>query len=60
MTMPKTTVHEDNRSPLLERQIGTAREVRAVQPESEPHTMSSSPDEQLGLGILVADRSHHC
>jgi hypothetical protein len=60
MTMPKTTVHKDNRSPLFERQIGTAGKIFAVQPETKSHAMSGSPDEHLGRGILVAYRSHHC
>ncbi len=58
VTMPKTTVHEDNRSSCGKNDVRPARQVSSVDSESVAGAMCGASDRHLGSGARLADAAH--
>ena len=56
--MPVAAMHEDNLAAWRKDQVWAAGEVPALQPESVPHGVSQSANNQLRLGVASADAGH--
>ncbi len=56
--MPKAAMHEDTGPVLREYEIGTPRQVFAMQAKSETGGVSGPPHQQLGIGVLPPNGAH--
>jgi hypothetical protein len=59
MAMPETAVDMYDCAPSFQDQIGLARQIASVEPESEPQTVQGSPDYQFGTRIPIPYAGHH-
>ena len=59
MAMPKTAMHENDRSMLSKHQIRSTMHILRMQPEPETTSMQCPPQRHLGLCVSASDPSHH-
>lgn len=59
MPMPKTTMHQNDRSVSRQDDIGPADEVAGVQTEPIPHAMQDRTDSKLRRCVAPPDPRHH-
>jgi len=57
--MPKTAVDLDGGATARENNVGTPRQILAVQPETVAHPMKQPTDEQFGRSVLGLVGLHH-
>lgn len=58
MAVPEASVDEHNLPPAGEHKVRLARQLRVMQPVSEPQGMEPFPEEQLRFGVLGLDLRH--
>ena len=58
VTVPKAAMHEDNLASGSEDEIGTARQVLAVEAIAVAETMEQPPDDHLRAGVPLSDGGH--
>lgn len=56
--MPEAAVHEYHDFATGHNQIGSPRQIPSVEPVSQTECMSSSPDNQFRLRVLLTDAAH--
>jgi hypothetical protein len=59
MTVPETTVHEQDGLSLRKNKVGPAGKPSCMQSKPQPKTMSGFSDEDFGCRILSMNGSHH-
>ncbi len=59
MTVPKTSVYEDDCFQSRKNDIGLAGKIAAVDPETEPFPMQKAPNYLLRLGVAPTNSGHH-
>jgi len=58
MTMPETTVDENDLLSSYEHQIGRSGQIAAMQPIPEAHPVHQSSHDHLGFRVLSPDTGH--
>jgi hypothetical protein len=58
MSMPETPMHEDDRTPRTEDDIGAAWKLAIMKSKAVAKFVKEAPDDHLGSGIPTADASH--
>lgn len=59
MTVPKTAMYEQRKLFTGEDKVRRAEELPDVKPEPEAEAVRGAPDQQLRLGTLTSNSSHH-
>lgn len=58
MLVPKAAVNEDDRAIARQRDVGSSRQVAAMQPETEAGSMEIVPNGDFRLGVATAYGRH--
>ncbi|MCG3131842.1 MAG: hypothetical protein FLDDKLPJ_02652 [Phycisphaerae bacterium] len=56
--VPVASMHEDDSATSTKDEVGFAREVCGMKSEAAAQAVSDAPNDQLGLGVLAANRGH--
>jgi hypothetical protein len=59
VAVPHVTVYKHSKPTRPNYEVGTARQITGVETVSQTSRVEHSTEAQFGLGVLVADRSHH-
>jgi hypothetical protein len=59
VSVPKATMYKNSYVRGREHNVGIARETSPVETEAESTPMKRTPNQDLRLGILGADRCHY-
>jgi hypothetical protein len=59
MAMPKAAMNQNGDSSTRQDNVGRARKIAPVKPESNAEAVQDSPDGNFGSGILLPDPRHH-
>jgi hypothetical protein len=59
VSVPKAAVHEDDAAAGGENQIGTARQVAAMESVAETQAVDHTADSHFGLGVFAPNAAHH-